>query len=107
MTRQGEDAVRHKALDVCSEHSTLSHTPGMRLFLRLCLQVGPELGIKKCCRLVEIFCNYNLATSTYWHLQFTRPVGLLRPAPLRECPLEGFAEINSKHNKLSINQLKR
>ena len=71
MKHQGEDAVRYKALDVCPEHSTLSHTPGIRLFLRLCLQVGLELGMKKCCRLVDIFCNYSLTTSTYWHVQFT------------------------------------
>ena len=40
-------------------HSTRTHSPGSRLSLRLWFQVEPELGVKKCCRLVDISCNYN------------------------------------------------
>ena len=32
----------------------------------------PELDMKKYCRLVDIFYNYNLNAGAYWHLQFTR-----------------------------------
>ena len=57
--------------------STIIHSPGSPLSLRLWLQVEHELGMERFCRLVDISCNYNLATSTYRHLQFTRPLGLL------------------------------
>ena len=57
--------------------STITHSPGSPLSLRLWLQVEQELGMEKFCCFVDISCNYNLATSTYWHLQFTRPLGLL------------------------------
>lgn len=49
---------------------------------RLWYQLELELGIKKCCHLVDIYCNYNLTTGAHWHLQFTRPVGLLRTAAI-------------------------
>ena len=79
-------------------HSTLIHSPGSRLSLRLWLHAQPELGMKKCCHLVDISCNDNLPTSTDWHLQFKRPVGLLMTAALRKGPGAGIAEMNSKHN---------
>ena len=79
-------------------HSTLIHSPGSRLSLRLWLQVEPELGMKKCCRLVDISCNNNLPTSTDWHLQFKRTVGLQMTVALRKGPGAGVAEMNSKHN---------
>ena len=28
----------------------------------------PKVDLKKCCRLVDIFCNYNLITLAYRHL---------------------------------------
>ena len=61
-------------------HSTRTHSPGSRLSLRLWFQVEPELGVKKCCRLVDISCNYNLRISADWQLQFKRPVGQLMTA---------------------------
>ena len=79
-------------------HSTLIHSPGSRLSLRLWLQVEPELDVKKCCRLVDISCNNNLPASTDWHLQFKRPVRLLMTVTLRKGPGAGIAEMNSKHN---------
>ena len=64
----------------------------------------PELGMKKYCRLVDIFYNYNLATGAYWHLQFTRSKGLLMIAAVRKGPTVDIADINSKHNRLSRSQ---
>ena len=65
-----------------------------------------ELGMKKCCHLVDISWNYNLPTRAYWHLQFKRPVGQLMTAALRKV-LWQVLEINSKHNRLSRNQFQR
>ena len=56
---------------------TIIHSPESLLSLRLWLQVEQELGMEKFCCLVDSSCNYNLATSTYQHLQLTRPLGLL------------------------------
>ena len=83
---RGGEVVRHKALGVCSAHSTLIHSPGSWLSLRLWFQVEAEMGTKKCCRLVDISCNYNFSTCSYLHLQVTRPVGLLMTAALRKGP---------------------
>ena len=44
--------------------STLIHGLRGRRSLRFWL----ELGMKKCCRLVDISCNYNLYTCAYWYL---------------------------------------
>ena len=85
-------------------HSTLTHSPGSRLSLRLWLQVEPELGMKRSCHLVEISCNSNLPTRADWHLQFKRQ---LMTAALRKGPGEGTAEMNSKHNWLSKIQFQR
>ena len=46
-------------------HSTGVHSPGSWLSLRLWLQFAPESGMK-CCRPVDIFCNYNLTIGAYW-----------------------------------------
>ena len=67
----------------------------------------PELDMKKYCRLVDIFYNYNLNTGAYWHLQFTRRKGLLMIAAIRKRPTAGIADINSKHNWLSRSQFPR
>ena len=63
--------------------------------------------MKKSCRLVDISYNYNLIIGAYWHLQFTRPAGLLMTAALRKRPVLGIAEINSKHNQLLRSQLQQ
>ena len=44
------------------------------------------MGMKKCCLPVDISHNYNFSTCAYWHLQVTRPVGLLMTAALRKGP---------------------
>ena len=67
----------------------------------------PELGMKKCCRLVGISYNYNSIFCAYWHLQFTRSVGLLMTAALRKGPGTVIEEINSKHSELSRSQLQQ
>ena len=56
------------AFSVAYAHSTLIHNPGSLLSLRLWLQVEQELDMKNCCHFVDIFCNYNLPTSSYQHL---------------------------------------
>ena len=66
-----------------------------------------ELGMKKCCHLVDISWNYNLPTSAYWHLQFKRPVGQLKTVALRKGPEAGIAEMNTKHNLCSRSQFQR
>ena len=81
-------------------HSTLIHSPGSRLSLRLWLHAQPELGMKKCCHLVDISCNDNLPTSADWHLQLGRPMGLLKV-------LRQVLEINSKYNRLSRSLFQR
>ena len=67
----------------------------------------PELGMKKCCHLVDIPYNYNSIFCDYWHLQFTRSVGLLMTAVLRKGPGTVIEEIDSKHNELSRSQLQQ
>ena len=64
----------------------------------------PELGMKKYCRLVDIFYNYNLTADNYWHLQFKRRNGLVMIAAVRKRPTVGIADINSKHNRISRSQ---
>ena len=76
----------------------LIHCPGSHLSLRLWLHTEPKLDMKKYCRLVDIFYNYNLTTGAYWHLQFTRRKGLLMIAAARKGPRVDIADINSKHN---------
>ena len=68
--------------------------------IRLQLQVEPKMGMKKCCLPVDISHNYNFSTCAYWHLQVTRPVGLLMTAALRKGSGVSTAEINCKHNQL-------
>ena len=80
----GEEVVRYKPLAFAPAHSTLSHSTATGLSLRLWLQVEPELGMKKCCHLVEISWNSNLSSSADWHLQFKRPCGAVNDS----CPQE-------------------
>ena len=40
----GEEIVRHKPLGVCSAHSTLIHSPGSQVALRLWLPKEPEMA---------------------------------------------------------------
>ena len=65
------------------------------------------MDMKKSCCLVDISYNYNLIIGAYWHLQFTRPAGLLMTVALRKRPGLGIAEINSKYNQLSRSQLQQ
>ena len=88
-------------------HIPLIHTMGNLLSLRLWLRMEPELGMKKYCRLVDIFYNYNLTAGAYWHLQFTRHKGLLMIAAISKRPTVGITDINSKHNRLSRSQFQR
>ena len=67
----------------------------------------PESGLKKCCRLVGISYKNNSIFCAYWHLQFTRSVGLLMTAALRKGPGTVIEEINSKHSELSRSQLQQ
>ena len=46
------------SVGVCSFH--WNSQPRKMTFQRLWLQTGTELGVKKCCPLVGIICNYNL-----------------------------------------------
>ena len=61
----------------------------------------------RCCRLVGIPCNYSLSTAAYWHLQFTRPGGLLMTAALSKFPGTVISEISSKNNQFSRSQLQQ
>ena len=58
----------------------------------------PELGMKRCCHLVDISLIYNFRIRAYWHLQSKRPVGQLMTAAIGKGPVTGIAEMNSKHN---------
>ena len=83
--------------------STLIHSPGSRHSLRLWLQMEPELGMKKCCHLVDISWNYTgqpALTGTS-----NSQGGQLMTAALRKGHVVGIAEINSKQNQLSRSQL--
>ena len=96
----GEEVVRYKPLAFAPAHSTLSHSTATELSLRLWLQVEPELGMKKCCHLVEISWNSNLSSSADWHLQFKRPVGpliaALRTGPGIHCRNEFQTQLTFK-----------
>ena len=72
----GEEVVKHRAMGVvfAQAHSTVTHSLENQLSLRLWLHVEPELGMKKCCCLVDISCNYNLTCGAHWHLRFTKLV---------------------------------
>ena len=82
---------------------TLIRSPGSRLSLGL----RNRSGMTKCCRLVGIPCNYSLSTAAYWHLQFTRPGGLLMTAALSKFPGMVISEISSKNNQFSRSQLQQ
>ena len=70
MKLYGEEVVKHRAMGVvfAQAHSTVTHSLENQLSLRLWLHVEPELGMKECCRLVDISCNYNLITLAHRHL---------------------------------------
>ena len=53
---QEEKVVRHKSLGFCSGTVHISQ-PGSRLSRNPCLPQEPDMGIKKCCRLVDTSCN--------------------------------------------------
>ena len=84
-------------------HSTLIHSRGSRLSLRLSAY-RTRVGVKQCCCLVDITCNYNLNTDTSCHLGLTKPVGLLMTAALRKWPGVDIAGSTTKHNRLSKSQ---
>ena len=91
------EALRGRSIETkCAQaHCTLIHSLGSQLILRLWLPEESELGVGKCCPLVDIFYNYNLNAGAYWHLQFTRRKGLLMIAAIRKRPTVGIADINS------------
>ena len=62
MKLQGEEVVRHKPLDVFSGtfHSSLQRRK--LTFPKALVTGGPVT--KKCCRPVDISCNYNLTSGT-------------------------------------------
>ena len=70
MSVQGRslEVVRHKPLSVCSGTFHSNSQPKRPALLKVLDAGGPELGMKKCCRLVDISCNYNLYTRAYWYL---------------------------------------
>ena len=84
-------------------HSTLIHSRGSRLSLRL-FAYRTRVGVKQCCRLVDITCNYNLNTDTSCHCRLTKPVGLLMTAALRKWPGVDISGSTTKHNRLSKSQ---
>ena len=71
-----EEVVKHRALGVvfAQARSTVTHSLENQLSLRLWLHVEPELGMKKCCHLVDISCNYNLTCGPHWHLRLMKLV---------------------------------
>ena len=62
------EVVRHKPLSVCSGTFHSNSQPKRPALLKVPVAGGRELGIKKCFRLVDISCNYNLYTCAYWYL---------------------------------------
>ena len=107
MKLQRKEIVRYELLGVCSGTFHFNSQPKKPTFPKALVAGGTRVDMKKCCLLVDISCNYNFSTCTYWHLQVTRPVGLLMTAALRKGPGLGIAEINSKHNQLSRSQLQQ
>ena len=60
-------------------HLTLIHRPGSPLSLRLGLQVEPELGMKKRCRLADVSCSYNSPTACLLAPPINKGSGLFLP----------------------------
>ena len=54
--------MRHKPSNICSGTSHSNSQPRRLALLKALVAGGPELGMKKCYCLVDIFCNYNLNT---------------------------------------------
>ena len=67
--------MRHKPLNVPSGTFHSRYTTLEPDFPYALFAPATRVVIKKCCHLVDIFCNYNLAEGVYWHLQFTRGGG--------------------------------
>ena len=62
-----------QALGSLLKHVSLSFIGREAHFsLGLELPVEPELGMKKCCHLVDIFCNYNLPSACLLLLLLSR-----------------------------------
>ena len=67
----------------------------------------PEVVIKTCCHLVDIFCNYNLTEGVYGRLQLTRGQDALSmTARLKKGTGVNTGEINYKHTQLARCQSK-
>jgi len=72
------------------------------------LQEKPKEGMGKCCRLVDIFCNYDWIARAYGPLEFTRHRGLsMIRAALRICTGVVIAGINFNQNGISGSQVPR
>ena len=54
--------MRHEPSRFCSGTFHFNKQPRRPALLKA-LVAGPELGMEKCCLLVDISCNYNLDTS--------------------------------------------
>ena len=52
-----------QALECLLTLSTIIHSPGSQSFLRISVLQEQQLGMKKCCCLVDISCKYNLTGS--------------------------------------------
>ena len=97
-------------------------------FLLQCMKVKRESGVAQSCPTLRDPMDCSLPGSSvhgifqarvldwgavafsvcaYWHLQFTRSVGLLMTAALRKGPGTVIEEINSKHNELSRRRLQQ
>ena len=72
---------------------------------RLWLPPGTKVGLKKCCRLVDIFWNFNLIALAHRHLNSEGRPGVLRTtATFRKRPAAGTREMNSNNSRLSGSQ---
>ena len=93
------EALRGRSIETkCAQaHCTLIHSLGSQLILRLWLPEESELGVGKCCPLVDIFYNYNfrrcLLASPIHKVQ-----GAVNDSCVRKGPTVDIADINSKHN---------
>ena len=64
----GKKVVRLKPFLVCWQISHYFRTQEANLPSGSSVPQQPKVGIKKFCHLVDIFCNYNLITLAYRHL---------------------------------------
>ena len=85
-------------------HSTLFHSPGSQLFLRLCLLQEPRAGVEKCCSL------WTRPVAAAWPLVLpgassSQGLGRSCTAALSKCPAAETVETNSTHARLSKSHL--